>query len=103
MRMISKQVKELREKADYINENGTIYPSIIRMLNEAVDIIETLSQKLNEKWITCNEKLEEEKFYIVTYRFNDETETKCHELYYGVADYEDKPSWYLDDDYKKAI
>ncbi len=114
MSMISEQVKELREKADYISKNGTLYPSLVKILYDAADTIEALSAKVaaanmerseayyNGGWIPCSDRLpEKEKFYIVTYRFNDEEEIKCHELYYGVADYEDEPNWYLDDDYKK--
>ena len=52
-----------------------------------------------KEWIPCSEKLPEAgKFYIVTYRFEDETFLKCHELYYGTADGKTEPGWYLDDD-----
>ena len=53
-------------------------------------------------WIPCSKKLPEaEKFYIVTYRFGDETFLKCHELYYGTADGRTEPGWYLGDDYEE--
>lgn len=67
---ISEQVKELREKANYINEMGTTYPSVIRLLNEAADTIESLSAKLADMersvedcgggWIPCKERLPED-------------------------------------------
>jgi len=56
------------------------------------------SQPKVDGWIPCSKKLPEAgKFYIVTYRFEDETFLKCHELYYGIADGETEPGWYLDD------
>lgn len=66
---ISEQVKELRKKAIYINEMGTTYPSVIRLLNEAADTIEALSAKLADMersaedcgggWIECENKMPE--------------------------------------------
>ncbi len=61
------------------------------------DLIE--SQPKIGVWIPCSERLpEEERFYIVTYKFDDEENYKCHELYYGVADGENDAGWYIDDD-----
>ncbi len=91
---ISEQVKELREKANYINEMGTTYPSVIRLLNEAADTIESLSAKLADMersvedcgsgWIICNKyNLPKEKGkYWVTYFWSNKG---CVEL----CDFED--------------
>lgn len=63
-------------------------------INECID-----NQPKIGGWIPCSERLpEEERFYIVTYKFDDEKNYKCHELYYGVADGENDASWYIDDD-----
>lgn len=66
------------------------FKSICRIIN---------SQPKTSSWIPCSKKLPEAgKFYIVTYRFEDETFLKCHELYYGTADGKTEPGWYLDDE-----
>lgn len=115
---ISKQVKELREKANYINEMGTTYPSVIRLLNEAADTIEFLSAKLqavnmerSERyygggWILCNaENLPDEEVLccdnhgevILGYVFEDETSDtgfsaeSDHEYMYGCVKWMEKP------------
>lgn len=60
------------------------------------------SQPQIGEWIPCGEKLPpKEGFYMATYRFEDETWLKCHELYYGAADGRTEPSWYLDDTYEE--
>ena len=110
MSMISEQVKELREFANSkefeMHEPVTygFYRKIKSKLFKAANTIEELSAKLKAahdggRWTLCSEKLPEAgKFYIVTYRFEDETFLKCHELYYGTADGKTEPGWYLDDD-----
>ena len=64
MSMISEQVKELREMADYWRSNGLEPQNALR---KAADTIEALSEKLkaaNMKnsgdWISCSERLPEE-------------------------------------------
>ncbi len=52
-----------------------------------------------QEWIWCRDRLPEEgRFYIAAYKFDDEKYIKCHELYYGFADGEIDPGWYIDDD-----
>lgn len=65
--MISEQVKNLREIADRVKKDN--YLMVARILNEAADTIEALSEKLSAKnmerseenyrgeWIPCSERL----------------------------------------------
>lgn len=87
MSMISKQVKELREMADYWKSNGLEPQNALR---KAADTIEALSEKLaaknNNGWIPCNERLPEvnRKSYLVTYR-TSKGKYYVKELYYRYA------------------
>lgn len=58
MSMISEQVKELREMADYWRSNGLEPQNALR---KAADTIEALSEKLaaknNNGWIPCDKEL----------------------------------------------
>ncbi len=75
---------------DYNPVDAVDYESIIDVISK--------QPKIGE-WIPCSEQLpEEESFYIVTYRFDNDEELKCHELYYGVADGEIEAGWHIDDD-----
>jgi len=109
--MISEQVKEIREYADSYYKADFGREGIVKVLRQAADTIEALSAKLsaanmersetyyNDSCIPCKERLPEvEKFYIVTYKFDDEKDLRCHELYYGIADNDIEAGWYIDDD-----
>lgn len=101
MGTIDEQVKELKSRAFAY---GIMGDSTGKLMSDAADTIKSLYTKLKAAhdgggWTLCSEKLPEAgEFYIVTYRFEDETFLKCHELYYGTADGETEPGWYLDDD-----
>lgn len=61
MSMISEQVKELRNLADYFQRQNRDYYTA-PALSEAADTIESLSAKLaaNSGWIPCGERLPED-------------------------------------------
>lgn len=98
-----KLIQELKDLKDYIETGAKDNVACghdensIEILNNAISELER--KQKNDGWVPCSERLpEEERFYIVTYKFDDEEIYKCHELYYGVADGEINAGWYIDDD-----
>jgi len=67
MDLIRKQIDDLRDYAK--SRNG----DLARIINDAADTIESLSEKLSASWIPCSERLPtEEKDYIVSIDYGDE-------------------------------
>lgn len=84
--------KLMEDLIPVLNQHGDMY-----FAGRVIGLID--GQPKTSSWIPCIKKLPEAgEFYIATYRFEDETFLKCHELYYGTADGKTEPGWYLDDD-----
>lgn len=66
MELIRKQIDDLRDYAK--SRNG----DLARIINDAADTIESLSEKLSASWIPCSERMPtEEKKYLVTIDYGD--------------------------------
>lgn len=93
MSMISEQVKQLKEEAEWLeNDQEKRLGSILR---QAADTIEALSAKLaaNSGWIPCSERLPEKNGFVYPHVIAFAYEDNGWNMYIAVYDFYEDKKW----------